>query len=131
MTNPAMLPATHFVGRWLRSSAHPDLGFGYCKQKRGADYVLSYIDIPNVAEHELLVAPASLVDKPIPNGTRVWVRGTGTGGTPARSRLPSTHGRYQVALVGMPRPIPDVSGPVSDSLDEAAWRTLPRRCNMD
>lgn len=103
MTKPEHQPSTHFVGRWLRSRSNLDWGFGYCKAKRGDAYVLSYVDIPEVAEEEVLVAPQDLVDRPIPKGTRVWVRGKPYGWHAGEIGLPATGGRYQVALVGVPR----------------------------
>lgn len=103
MTRPELQPASHFVGRWLRSRTNPEWGFGYCKAKRGDSYVCSYVDIPEVSEHEVLVAPADLIDRPIPNGTRVWVRGAPYGWHAGAIRLPATLGRYHVELVGMPR----------------------------
>lgn len=105
MTQPEFRPASHFVGRWLRSRANPDWGFAYCKAKRGDLYACSYVDIPEVAEQEVLVAPADLIDRPIPNGTRVWVRGTPYGWHAGEIRRPATSGRYRIALVGVPREI--------------------------
>jgi ATP-dependent helicase HepA len=96
-------PASHFVGRWLHSSENSEWGYGYCKGKRGDFYVLSYVDIPQVVEHEVLVAPDDLVDRPIPNGTRVWVRGTPYGWHAGEIKRQATAGRYYVALVGMAR----------------------------
>lgn len=98
-----MLPAEHFVGRWLQSWAHPELGYAYCKERRGHQYVLSYVDIPEVAEREVLVDPADLIDESIPHGTRVWVRGAPYGWHAGEIRRPATLGRYHVALVGVPR----------------------------
>ncbi|GAA1546944.1 hypothetical protein GCM10009741_58150 [Kribbella lupini] len=89
----------------MRSEANPDWGFGYCKAKRGDLYVCSYVDIPEVVEREVLVSPADLIDSPIPNGTRVWVRGTPYGWHAGEIRMPATWGRYHVALVGIPRQI--------------------------
>ncbi|MET3962796.1 ATP-dependent helicase HepA [Marmoricola sp. OAE513] len=105
MIKPELQPASHFVGRWLRSRANPDLGFGYCKEKRGDSYVLSYVDIPEVAEHEVLVEPSDLIDRSIPNGTRVWVRGAPYGWHAGEIKMPASTGRYHVALVGVPRQI--------------------------
>jgi ATP-dependent helicase HepA len=105
MTKPELQPESHFVGRWMRSRANPELGFAYCKAKRGAAYVLSYVDIPEVVEHEVLVAPADLIDRHIPNGTRVWVRGAPYGWHAGEIKMPATNGRYHVALVGVPRQI--------------------------
>lgn len=105
MTQAEFRPASHFVGRWLRSRANPEWGFAYCKAKRGDLYACSYVDIPEVAEQEVLVAPADLIDRPIPNGTRVWVRGTPYGWHAGEIRRPATSGRYRIALVGVPREI--------------------------
>ena len=98
-----MMPAAHFAGRWLRSTANPELGHGFCKGKRGSQFVLSYIDIPGVAEHEVLVDPGNLIDKPIPNGTRVWVKGIPYGWQAGEITRPATNQRYHVSLVGFPR----------------------------
>ena len=100
-----MQPASHFVGRWLRSRGRADQGFGYCKQKRGGLYVMSYVDIPEVLEHEVLVTAFDLVDKPIPKGTRVWVKGTPYGWHAGVIIRASSLGRYEVALVGVARQI--------------------------
>lgn len=90
----------------MRSRAHPEFGFGYCKEKRGNLYVLSYVDIPEVAEHEVLVEPADLIDKPIPNGTRAWVKGTPYGWHAGEIKSAISNGRYRLALVGVPHQLP-------------------------
>lgn len=100
---PEFRPASHFVGRWVRSRANPEWGFAYCKAKRGDSYALSYVDIPEIVEKEILVAPVDLIDQPIPNGTRVWVRGTPYGWHAGVIERPATAGRYHVALVDVPR----------------------------
>lgn len=89
----------------MRSRTSPDWGFAYCKAKRGDMYVCSYVDIPDVIEHEVLVEPIDLIDRRIPNGTRVWVRGTPYGFHAGEISRPATGGRYFVALVGVPRDI--------------------------
>lgn len=101
MTKPQFRPASHFVGRWLRSRANPDWGFGYCKAKRGDFYVCSYVDIPEVVEQEVLVAPTDLIERPIPKGTRVWVRGRPYGWHAGAISRSETGGRYHVELVGV------------------------------
>jgi ATP-dependent helicase HepA len=106
LINPQFRPASYFTGRWLRSRAHSDWGYGYCKGKRGDSYVFSYVDIPEVLEHEVLVAPEEIVDAPVPGGIRVWVRGTPYGWHAGELRRPVTGGRYVVALAGVAREIP-------------------------
>lgn len=135
MTQPEFRPASHFVGRWLRSRANPDWGFAYCKAKRGDRYVCSYVDIPDVIEHEVLVAPIDLIDRRIPIGTRVWVRGTPYGFHAGEISRPATGGRYFVALVGVPRdivlhedqfyvrwnrPLADLAGAIQHGLTETS-----------
>ena len=68
-------PASYFAKRWLRAEPYFDLGLGYCKGERNGKLVLSYVDVPDVSEHEVLVTRDEIVDKPIPAGTRVWVPG--------------------------------------------------------
>ncbi len=106
MTKPEFRPASHFVGRWLRSRANPELGFAYCRAKRGDSYVCSYVDVPEVIEKDVLVAPADLIDEPIPKGTRVWVRGAPYGWHVGEIERPASGRRYHVALAGVPRPVP-------------------------
>ena len=134
MVNPATLPAGHFTGRWLRSTANPELGHGFCKEKRGSQFVLSYVDIPGVAEHEFLVDPRNLIDKAMPNGTRVWVKGTPYGWHAGEISRSATHQRYHVSLVGFPnefllhqdqfyvrwsRPLEDPSAAVGHGLSDS------------
>lgn len=94
------MPASYFANRWLRSASHDDWGFAYCKGARGRDLVLSYVDIPDVAEHEVVVPVSDVIDKPVPSGTRVWVRGTPYGWHAGVIHGPASANRYQVSLVG-------------------------------
>src|SRR4051794_7408306 len=96
------MPASHYVGRWLRDDSSPDLGFGLCTGARDGRLVFSYVDVPDVAEHESLVSPRDVVDKPIPVGTRVWVRGTPYGWHAGVIDAAATADRYYVSLVGLP-----------------------------
>ena len=68
-------PASGYVGKWLLVRSYPDFGFGYCTGIRGGKCVISFVDVPRVLEHEVVVATEDLVESPIPIGTRVWVRG--------------------------------------------------------
>lgn len=94
-------PAAHYVGRWLRSASRQHLGLGYCKQARDGQLVLSYIDVPDVAEHEVLVPRQDVIDRPIPEGTRVWVRGRPYGWHAGVIDRATTARRYHVSLVGV------------------------------
>lgn len=94
------MSASHFANRWLRSASHDDWGFAYCKGTRGRDLVLSYVDIPDVAEHEVVVPVSDVIDKPVPSGTRVWVRGAPYGWHAGVIHGPASANRYQVSLVG-------------------------------
>ncbi len=89
-----------FVGRWVRSAANDDWGFGYCKRVTDGNLILSYIDIPEVAEHEVAVSASDVIDKPIPEGTRVWVRGKRYGWHAGVVDRPVPGHKYQVSLVG-------------------------------
>jgi hypothetical protein len=62
--------------------------------------VFSYVDVPGVAEQELLVSPQEVIDKPIPVGTRVWVRGKPFGWHAGVIDAAATAQRYYVSLVG-------------------------------
>lgn len=96
-----MRPASHYVGRWLRVTTRPDVGFGYCKGVRGGKYVLNFVDVPEAIEHELVVDADDLLDKPLPVGTRVWVRGMPYGWHAGVVEREASGRRYHVALVGM------------------------------
>lgn len=93
-------PASHYVGRWLRTESHIDLGFGFCKAKQGDMLVFSYVDVPDTAEHEFLIRPQDVIERPIPEGTRVWLRGMPYGWQPGEIRRALTGNRYEVSLVG-------------------------------
>lgn len=96
------MPASHYTGRWLRSALHDDWGLAYCKGVRGGSLVFSYVDIPNIAEHEVLVSRSDVIDKPIPMGTRVWVPGTRYGWHAGVIDGSASAKRYFVSLVGIP-----------------------------
>lgn len=98
-----MMPPEHFIGRWLRAKSHLEFGHGYCKGKRGDLFILSYADVPRVAEQEILVDPNDLIDKPIPVGSRVWVPGTPYGWHAGVITTAASAQRYRVSLVGMPK----------------------------
>ncbi len=95
-----MMPASHFVGRWLRATSRPELGLGYCKGVSDGQLVLAFVDVPEVAEHEIRVARDDVIDKPIPVGTRVWVRGKPYGWHAGVIDAVASAGRYHVSLVG-------------------------------
>ncbi len=95
-----MMPASHFVGRWLRATSRPELGLGYCKGVSDGQLVLAFVDVPEVAEHEIRVARDHVIDKPIPVGTRVWVRGKPYGWHAGVIDAAASAGRYHVSLVG-------------------------------
>ncbi len=99
---PLKLPSS-YVGRWLRAQSHRQLGLGYCRAVQGGKLVLSYVDIPDISESELLVSVQDVVDKPIPVGTRVWVRGKPNGWHPGVILSEATGHRYQVSMVGRAR----------------------------
>ncbi len=90
----------------MRAKSHPELGFGFCKAKEGDKYVLSYIDVPDVAEHEFLVSAEDLIDAKIPDGTRVWIRGAPYGWQPGETRRQLVGNRYEVGLVNLGAPLP-------------------------
>lgn len=89
-----------YVGRWLRSKSHRDWGFAFCTEVRGRYLVLSYVDIPDVLEHKVEVLPADLIVDPIPEGTRVWVRGTPYGWHAGVIERFAPGHKYHVSLVG-------------------------------
>lgn len=62
--------------------------------------MLSYVDIPGVAEHEFLVPVADVANAPIPEGTRVWLQEQIFGWRPAEIRRPVPGNRYEVSLIG-------------------------------
>ena len=99
-------PASHYIGRWLRAKSHPELGFGFCKGRQGDKYVFSYVDVPDVAEHEFLISPDDVIDTRIPEGTRVWLRGVPFGWQPGEVRRQLTGNRYEISLVGHVRRLP-------------------------
>ena len=94
------MPASHFLGRWLRAASRLELGFAFCKGVRDGKLVLSYVDLPDIAEHEILVPRDEVVDKPIPVGTRVWVRGAPYGWHAGVIDAAASAGRYHISLVG-------------------------------
>ena len=76
VTRAKFMPTEHFTKRWLRSRAHPDLGYGYCLEKRDGLYLLVFVDVPKVQTQRVCVDPDDLIDEPLPTGTRVWVENT-------------------------------------------------------
>lgn len=106
MTGKPSRRASYYIGRWLRAEPYFDLGFGYCKGDRNGKLVLSYVDVPNVAEQEILVTRDDIVDKPMPRGTRVWVPGKPYGWHAGVIDRPLSGNRYRVALVGKGSPLP-------------------------
>jgi ATP-dependent helicase HepA len=100
VTGGPLRPPSHYAGRWLRLGSRPDLGLGYCKGTRDGRLVFSYVDVPDVAEHEVLVSAEDVIDRPIPIGTRVWVRGTPYGWHAGVIDRATTAHRYHVSLVG-------------------------------
>jgi hypothetical protein len=127
-------PPSHYVGRWLRSSSHRDLGYGYCIRAQGSDLIFRFVDIPDVAEHEVLIAREDVIDRPIAPGTRVWVKGIPYGWHAGVAGEHSAAQMYHVSLVGAPprlrlyqdqfkirwgRPLEDPSLAVAHGLAEA------------
>ncbi|MFM8856501.1 MAG: protein DpdE [Actinomycetota bacterium] len=106
MATAPLRPASFYTGRWLRSKSHPELGFGYCKEKQGDKFVFSYVDVPGVAEHEFLISPDDVIDSRIPTGTRVWLRGDPFGWQPGEVQRQLTGNRYEISLVGQVRKLP-------------------------
>lgn len=108
MTRP-LRPTSYYTGRWLRSESHFDLGYGYCDGARHGKLVMSYVDVPDVAEHEVLVTRDEIIDKPIPAGTRVWVPAQPFGWHAGVIERPLSGNRYRVALVnrGSPQALPE------------------------
>ncbi len=89
-----------YEGRWLRSASHKDWGFAYCTGTRHDKLIFTYIDIPNVAEHEVVVSPADVIDNPIPEGTRIWVRGEPYGWQAGVIDKSAPGLKYHVSIVG-------------------------------
>ena len=100
VTGGPLVPASRYARKWLRLSSHPDLGLGYCKGTRDGRLVFSYVDVPGVAEHELLASAEDVIDRPIPLGTRVWVRGKPYGWHAGVIDRATTADRYHISLVG-------------------------------
>ena len=134
MTIGALPPPSHYTGRWLRASSHRDLGYGYCSGSQGMDLIFRFIDIPDVAEHEILIAREDVIDRPIARGTRTWVKGTPYGWHAGVVEEHSSAQMYYVSLVGTPtrwklyqnqftirwaRPLEDPSLAVANGLSEA------------
>ncbi len=103
MSEAILRPASYYVGRWLRAESYAELGFGFCKAKQGDKLVLSYVDVPDVAEHEFLISPQDVIDRPIPEGTRVWLRGVPYGWQPGEIRRSRLGNQYEVSLIGHSR----------------------------
>lgn len=100
MSSGLMMPVSHFVGRWLRTKSRPELGLGYCRDVSDGELVLAFVDVPQVDEHEIRVSRDDVIDRPIPVGTRVWVRGKPYGWHAGVIDAAASAGRYHVALVG-------------------------------
>lgn len=94
------MSVARFVGRWLRSASHEDWGLAYCKGVSDGKLILSYIDIPEVAEHEVAVSPSDVIEDPIPAGTRVWVRGMVYGWHAGVIDRSAPGHKYHVSIVG-------------------------------
>ncbi len=94
--------ATDFVGTWLRSRSHSEFGWGFCSAVRDGKLVVRYVDVPDVAEQEVLVDKRDAVPGHIPVGTRVWVRGKPHGWHPGVVERPITARRYVINLVDHP-----------------------------
>ena len=95
-------PASGYVGKWLLVRSYPDFGFGYCTGIRGGKCVISFVDVPRVLEHEVVVATEDLVESPIPIGTRVWVRGDPYGWHAGVIRSLTTADRYVLRWLEFP-----------------------------
>ena len=89
------------VGRWLRSRTRPELGLGYCTNRQGLLH-LTYVDIPDVAEHTVMVDMRELINSPLPIGTRVWLRGKRHGWVAGIVHSAPSGGRYDILLEGGP-----------------------------
>lgn len=105
MSHKPLRQASYYFARWLRAETHLDLGFGYCKGDRNGKLVLSYVDVPNVAEYEVLVTREDIIDKAMPRGTRVWVPAKPFGWHAGVIVRPLSGNRYSVALVGKGAPL--------------------------
>ncbi|MCP9274062.1 protein DpdE [Mycolicibacterium arenosum] len=100
-----MRPTSYYAGRWLRAKPFLELGFGFCKGDRSGKLVLSYVDVPNVVEQEILVTRDEIVDRPMPKGTRVWVPAKPYGWHAGVIDRHLSGNRYRVALVGRGAPV--------------------------
>lgn len=99
MGTRSAMHASHFEGKWVRSASRADWGLAYCKASRGANVLLSYVDIPEVAERDVWVAHIDVINEPIPTGTRVWIRGTPYGWRAGVIDGTSSLNQYWVSLV--------------------------------
>lgn len=106
MSTGPLRPASYYVGRWLRAKSHPELGFGFCKSKQGDHFVFTYVDVPDVAEHDFSIAPEDVMDTRIPDGTRVWLRGAPFGWQPGEIRRQLRGNQYEVSLIGQVQRLP-------------------------
>lgn len=105
LSSARIRPISHFLGRWLRTKPYFDLGFGYCTGERHGRLVLSYVDVPGVAEVERLVSRDEILDEPMPRGTRVWVSTKPYGWHAGVLERPLSGHRYRLALVGRGEPL--------------------------
>ncbi|MGV9795279.1 protein DpdE [Gordonia sp. NPDC003422] len=98
-----MTLGSRYVGRWVRWALREDWGYAYCKGARDGNLILSYVDIPDIAEHEVVVSRLEVVESRIPNGTRIWVRGDPYGWHAGVIKSAASGQRYHVTLVGQGR----------------------------
>lgn len=94
-----------FHRRWFRVRTSPELGYAFCAGSRSGSLVMRYIDIPGVAEHEVLVAESDIIRASLPRGTRVWVPGRPFGWHPGVVRSATSGHSYHVDLVGTPHSV--------------------------
>ncbi|ORM08374.1 hypothetical protein A5N77_20075 [Prescottella equi] len=94
------------MGRWLRSASHESWGFAYCKGERNGSLILSYVDIPDVGEYEVLVSRSEVMAQRIPVGTRVWVRGDPYGWQAGVIESEASAQRYFVSMLGHGQRLP-------------------------
>lgn len=94
------MPAKRLAGKWLRIKSRPELGLGYCRRVSEGRVTLAFVDVPEVTEHEIHVLPEDVVERTIPVGTRLWVRGKPYGWHAGVIDAPNSDFRYYVSLVG-------------------------------
>lgn len=94
--------SNYYPGKWFRVASRESWGYGYCTGMRDGQVVLRYVDVPDVAEAEIVVPRTETIHDVIPKGTRVWVRGTPFGWHAGVVERAGTNDRYFVSLVGVP-----------------------------